>query len=62
MFIMLNPSTADHEDGKYLGQDRKILAKLKEWGVPLHILKLSKGGHPRHPSRLSAALVPQFWK
>ena len=50
------------ENGKFLGQDQKILAKLWEWGVPLHVLKLSKGGHPRHPSRLSAALVPQLGK
>ncbi|WP_263378450.1 DUF1643 domain-containing protein [Granulicella paludicola] len=49
------------EDGKHFGQDKKILAQLKEWGVELHALKLTKDGHPRHPSRLSAALRPQPW-
>lgn len=49
-------------DGKHLSQDQKVLVQLKNWGVKLHVLKLTKGGRPCHPSRLSAALRAQPWK
>lgn len=48
-------------DGKHLGQADKILAQLKSWRVRIHVLKLTKDGHPRHPIRLSGALKPQQW-
>lgn len=31
-------------------------------GRPLHALAFTKGGHPRHPLRLSAALTPRAYR
>jgi hypothetical protein len=35
--------------------------RIAALGVPLHVLKLTRGGHPAHPLYLPAALEPRPW-
>ncbi len=48
--------------GRHLGQDKAVLAKLMEWGVPVHLLKSTKGGHPQHPLYIKADRTPVLWR
>lgn len=34
---------------------------MREWGVKLHHLGLTKGGHPRHPLYLPSSAIPLEW-
>lgn len=47
--------------GRYLDQNKAVLAKLEEWKIPVHFLKLTKEGHPQHPLYVKKTLVPARW-
>jgi len=47
--------------GTHRNQHMKVLKKLDEWKVPVHFLKLTKGGQPSHPLYLKGDLKPQLW-
>jgi len=39
----------------------QVVALLKRAGVPLHALRLNKGGAPAHPLYLPYSLTPKIW-
>ena len=39
----------------------EVPAMLRRHGIPLHVLRLTSGGHPEHPVRLPKALRPVPW-
>jgi hypothetical protein len=48
--------------GAHLGRGREVAALLRESGVTLHHLGLSKHGHPRHPLYVGYEITPKTWK
>lgn len=44
--------------GSLRGRAVEVTAMLEEAGVVLHCLGVTRAGHPRHPSRLAAAVRP----
>lgn len=45
--------------GAYLGRGEAVRHLLA--GIPLHVLGLTAGGHPKHPLYLKRELQPQLW-
>jgi hypothetical protein len=45
--------------GAYLGRGEAVRRLLSEY--PLHVLGLTKDGHPKHPLNLPLGLQPQLW-
>lgn len=45
--------------GEHLGQDRVAISWLE--GHPLHVLGMTRHGHPRHPLYISFASKPMPW-
>lgn len=47
--------------GRLLFRDRAVTKLLRGAGLRLHVLRLTKGGHPQHPLYLPEALRPVEW-
>lgn len=47
--------------GGWLGRDTEVRTMLKDEGVKLHYLKLTKHGYPNHPLYLPKTLTPTEW-
>lgn len=47
--------------GAHLGRGAQVEALLRQAGVPLHHLGLTRDGHPRHPLYVSYGTGPQPW-
>lgn len=47
--------------GAHLGRGPEVEAALRETGLPLFHLGLSKGGHPKHPLYIGYAVQPSAW-
>jgi len=47
--------------GAHLGQGIRVAERLRDAGVVLHQLGLTKDGHPRHPLYLPYAAQPALW-
>lgn len=47
--------------GEYLGSDKALVNWLRRMGVKLHVLGLTKEGHPRHPLYVKQDTKPQEW-
>lgn len=45
--------------GSHGGRDREVLAHCRS--VPVQVLGLTCGGHPRHPLYLASAIRPRRW-
>lgn len=41
---------------------RSVVSMLRKMDKPLHVLALTKDGHPRHPLYLKGALRPVIWR
>ena len=50
------------ETGPLRGRGAQVRALLDGAGVALHVLRLTKGGHPAHPLYLPAASDPESWR
>lgn len=48
--------------GPHGGRDRDVLRRCAAAGRQLHVLKLTKDGHPGHPLYLPKSLRPQPWE
>lgn len=48
--------------GTLVDRDQTVIALLERAGVKLHMLGLTKDGHPRHPLRLPGNLRPRRWR
>lgn len=48
--------------GTHGGRDAAVRTMLEAVGVRLHVLRLTKGGHPEHPLYLPAHLDPTPWE
>lgn len=47
--------------GEHLAAGPAMASNLRDAGVTLHHLGLTKGGHPRHPLYVGYAVQPQLW-
>ena len=47
--------------GAHLGRAAQILRLLRDNGVPIHTLGLTRQGHPRHPLYVAYATQPEPW-
>lgn len=47
--------------GAHRGRDQEVLRLLRGAGLKLHVLRLTKGGHPEHPLYLPYDLSPMEW-
>ena len=47
--------------GAHRGQAEGVLAELRKSGRPLHVLGLTKDGHPRHPLYIAYEIAPERW-
>ena len=47
--------------GEHLAAGPAMAGNLRDAGVTLHHLGLTKGGHPRHPLYVGYAVQPQLW-
>lgn len=47
--------------GAHLGRGAKVEALMRETGLPLYQLGLSKAGHPKHPLYISYDQQPRLW-
>lgn len=47
--------------GEHLGRGPEVAQLLKQTGLPLYHLGLTKHGHPRHPLYVSYAKSPILW-
>lgn len=47
--------------GAHLGRGAQVEALLRQAGLPLHHLGLTREGHPRHPLYVGYATGPQPW-
>lgn len=45
-------------NGSFNGQDKKVLSELKEAGIKLHALEITKDGFPKHPLYISYSKKP----
>ncbi len=48
--------------GRLLWRGDAVQRRFANAGRPLHVLKLSQGGHPMHPLYLPGALTPVPWR
>lgn len=48
--------------GALVDRDQTVIELLARTGVKLHMLALTKDGHPRHPLRLPGNLGPRRWR
>ena len=47
--------------GEYLGRGAQVRSLIEKSGVSMHILRLTKAGHPGHPLYVSADTAPMRW-
>lgn len=47
--------------GAFQNRAAIVLAMLRDNGVQIHTLGLTKGGHPRHPLYIGYATQPELW-
>ena len=47
--------------GTHLGRAAQVLRLLRDNGVPIHTLGLTRQGHPRHPLYVAYATQPEPW-
>lgn len=47
-------------NGKYMGRQQEVLRLLN--GLELHVLGLTKRGHPKHPLYVRKEVTPMLWK
>lgn len=48
-------------NGAFLNRDIAVCKRLTDAGTRLHVLELTKNGHPHHPLRLRSTLAPSPW-
>ncbi len=48
--------------GAHRGRGPQVEAMLRDTGVPLHHLGLSKAGHPKHPLYIGYEVQPVLWE
>lgn len=49
-------------NGAHRGRGDAVATMLRREGVELHVLRLTKGGHPEHPLYLPYSLRPEAWR
>lgn len=47
--------------GTHMARGAQVIALLRGTGVPLHVLDLTRDGHPRHPLYMPYARGPRPW-